>query len=78
MIHYIVKSTIEITTVKTTYKSLNTACMDIDQFIIQSSQVKAPMLSSETNWRIKYINSDDNVTGVTTLLTMYFLAGICF
>jgi len=45
----IVKSTIGITTVKTTYQSVFTANMDVDHFIIQLSNLMAAAMRSETN-----------------------------
>ena len=47
---HLIKSTIEITALKTTYRSTITASSDIDCFIIQLSILTASEKSAETNW----------------------------
>jgi len=52
---HFIKSTIEITPLKTTYRSMITANTDIDLFIIQLSTLMAGEKSSETNWRTRRV-----------------------
>jgi len=58
---HIMKSTMEITALKTTYRSMITARMDIDRFIIQLSTLMAAEKSSETNCcTTRFTGNDDN------------------
>jgi len=53
-------STIVITALKTTYRSMITASTDIDRFIIQLSTLMAVEKSSETNYRTRRVTGDDD------------------
>jgi len=55
-----IRSTIEITALKTTYRRRITANMDIDRFIIQFSTLIPAEKSSESNSRMRRITSDDD------------------
>jgi len=57
---HIIKFTIEITALKTTYRSMITASTDIDRFIIQLSTLMAAEKSSETNWHTRRATGDDD------------------
>jgi len=56
--HQIMQSTIEITALKTTYRSIFTTSTDIDCFIIQLSTLMAAEKSSETNGRMRRVTSN--------------------
>jgi hypothetical protein len=60
---HFIKSTIEITALKTTYRNMITASTDIDRFIIQFSTLMTAEKSSETNWRTR------RVTTMMTIIT---------
>jgi len=52
-------STIDITALKTTYRSMITASTDIDRFIIQLSALMAVEKTSENNSRTRRVTGDD-------------------
>jgi len=52
---HIILSTIQITALKTTYRSMITASTEIDRFITQLSTLMAAEKSSETNWRTRRV-----------------------
>jgi len=55
---HFIKSTMEITALKTTYQSMITARMDIDDFITQLSTLMGTEKSSETNCRTRLVTGD--------------------
>jgi len=57
---HIIKSTMEITALKTTNRSMITARTDIDCFIIQLSTLMAAEKSSETNCRTRRVTGNDD------------------
>ena len=56
----IIQSTLEITALKTTYRSMITASTDIYRFIIQLSTLMGAEKSSETNSRMRRVTGDDD------------------
>jgi len=52
-------STIEITALKTTYRSMITASTDIGRFIIQLGTLMAAEKNSETDSRTRHVTGDD-------------------
>jgi len=57
---HIIKSTIEITSLKTTYRIMITESTDIDRFIIQLSTLMAAEKSSETIGHTRCVSGDDD------------------
>jgi len=57
--HHIIMS-IEITVLTMTYETMIGASTDIDHFIIQLSTLMVAEKSSETNWHMRCVTSDDD------------------
>jgi hypothetical protein len=60
--HYIIKSTIGITTLMMTYWNIIAVRMDIDWFMIQLSTMMSAEKNWETNCRTRHVIGDDNVS----------------
>jgi len=57
---HIVKSTMEITALKTTYWSMITESLDINHFIIEFNTLMTADKRSETNWHMRRVTGNDN------------------